>query len=155
MNAQTKSKEHLQAGILMILASLALALLILPSCGNEKQKTATKIESASMALPKLQEMDQPAQFRDGEEGLIDFIARKVEYPPEAKKNGITGKVMVKFVIEKNCSVSNVEIAEGVDPLLDAEAIRVVNSLPDFEKPATKGGEPVRVQYLVPIQFSLK
>jgi TonB family protein len=155
MSTQTKFKENLHAGLIMLLTGLSFALLIMPSCGNEKQGTAAKIEAASMALPQLQEMDKPAQFRNGEEGLIDFIARNVEYPAEAKKNGITGKVMVKFVIEKNCSVSNVEIAEGVDPLLDAEAIRVVSSLPDFEKPATKAGEPARVQYLVPIQFSLK
>ena len=62
---------------------------------------------------------------------------------------------MKFVVEKDCSVSNVAIVKGVDPSLDSEALRVVSSLPKFEKPGIKAGEKVRVNYMLPISFALK
>jgi periplasmic protein TonB len=77
------------------------------------------------------------------------------YPEAAKLNNITGRVMVKMVIEKDGSVSHVEILQGVDPLLDAEAVRVVSTLPKFEKPGILKGKPVAVNYMIPITFKLQ
>jgi protein TonB len=62
---------------------------------------------------------------------------------------------VKFVVEKDGSVSNVAILKGVDPELDAEAIKVIKSLPPFDKPGIKSGQAVAVNYMIPITFSLK
>jgi TonB family protein len=101
------------------------------------------------------EVDKMPEFKDGDVGLLKFIAENTIYPEQAKKNMITGKVLVKFIVEKDCSVSNVAILEGVNPLLDNEAVRVVNTLPKFEKPAIKAGIPVRVNYVIPITFTLK
>lgn len=101
------------------------------------------------------EVDKMPVFKDGDVGLLKFIAENTRYPEEAKKNKITGKVIVRFVVEKDCSVSQVGILAGVDPLLDNEAVRVVNSLPKFDTPAIKAGNPVRVNYMIPITFTLK
>ena len=70
-----------------------------------------------------------------------------------KENNITGRVFVSFVVDKTGKVSNVKILRGVDKYLDAEAVRVVSSLPRF-KPGKQRGKPVKVQYNVPISFKL-
>jgi protein TonB len=85
--------------------------------------------------------------------IMQFIARKTNYPPIAKENNITGRVFVSFVVDKTGSVTNVKILRGVDKYLDAEAVRVVKSLPKF-RPGKQRGKPVKVQYNVPISFRL-
>ncbi len=101
------------------------------------------------------DVDKMPLFKNGDAGLLKFIAESTKYPEQAKKNKITGKVLVKFIVEKDCSVSQVGILEGVNPLLDNEAVRVVKSLPKFETPAIKAGIPVKVNYIIPITFTLK
>ncbi len=86
--------------------------------------------------------------------MSKYILEHTKYPEVSKKNGITGRVIVKFVVEKDGSVSKVEVEKGVDPALDAEAVRVISSLPKFEKPGKNSGELVRVQYILPISFAL-
>jgi periplasmic protein TonB len=100
-------------------------------------------------------VDEMPVFPGGDNALLKYIAENSTYPEAAKKNGITGKVIVKFIVERNCSVSDVSVMQSVDPLLDEEAVRVVKTLPKFEKPAKNQGKPVSVWYMVPITFALK
>ena len=81
------------------------------------------------------QVDEMPIFPGGDIAILKYIAENTVYPEEAKKNKITGKVIVRFIVEKDCSVSDVTILQSVDPLLDAEAVRVIKSLPKFEKPA--------------------
>ena len=97
--------------------------------------------------------DMP-EFPGGDAALRAFIAQSVKYPTIAQENGIQGKVYVNFVVGKDGSITNAKIARGVDPSLDKEALRVVNSLPKW-KPGKQGGKPVRVSYTVPINFVLQ
>lgn len=94
------------------------------------------------------------EFPGGEVALRSFLARNTKYPEVALQAGVKGKVYVRFVIETNGEVSNVQIARGVDPALDAEAIRVVSALPKW-RPGLQGGRPVRVSYTVPIHFQIQ
>lgn len=89
----------------------------------------------------------------GVEGLTHFLQNNIEYPEVAKRYEITGKVFVQFVVEKNGKVTNVIVLRGVDPSLDKEAIRVVESFPDW-KPGKQRGKSVRVYFTVPISFTL-
>lgn len=82
-----------------------------------------------------------------------WIAQNIKYPTEAITNKIQGKVFVKFVIEKDGSVSNVKVIRGVAPSLDAEAVRVVKNMPKWT-PGTQKGKAVRVSYTLPINFAL-
>lgn len=75
------------------------------------------------------------------------------YPTVAIQNNIQGRVIVSFIIEKDGSVSNVELLSGVDLLLDAEALRVVKAMPSWT-PGKINGKPVRTQYALPITFRL-
>jgi len=101
------------------------------------------------------QVDEMPVFPGGDIAILKYIADNSRYPEEAKKNKITGKVIVRFIVEKDCSISEVTILQSVNPLLDAEAVRVVKTLPKFEKPAKNGGVAVRVFYMLPITFDLK
>ncbi|WP_321373771.1 energy transducer TonB [uncultured Draconibacterium sp.] len=96
--------------------------------------------------------DMP-EFPGGDEALRKYIANALSYPEIAQEKKIQGKVYVSFVVEKDGSVGDAKIARGVDPSLDKEALRVVKALPMW-KPGRQRGEPVRVQYTVPINFAL-
>lgn len=102
-----------------------------------------------------EEVDEMPLFPDGDSGLLKYISTNTRYPEEAKKNNVTGKVLIKFIVGKDCTVSGVKVLTGVNPAIDAEAVRVISSLPKFEKPARKAGKTVSVYYVVPITFSLK
>lgn len=97
--------------------------------------------------------DMP-EFPGGDLALRKYIANAIKYPVIAQENGIQGKVYVTFVVGKDGKVTNARIARGVDPSLDKEALRVVNSLPTW-KPGKQRGKPVNVSYTVPINFVLQ
>jgi protein TonB len=97
--------------------------------------------------------DMP-EFPGGDLALRKYIANSISYPVIAQENGIQGKVYVTFVVDKDGGVSDARIARGVDPSLDKEALRVVNTLPKW-KPGKQRGKPVRVSYTVPINFVLQ
>jgi protein TonB len=99
----------------------------------------------------VQEMPEPA---GGEKGLYKFIADNTKYPEKAMENNITGKVFVRFCVTSIGAVDQVSILKGVDPDLDAEAMRVVKIFPPF-KPGKQDGKPVPVWYRVSINFQLQ
>jgi len=99
-------------------------------------------------------VEEMPSFPGGEIELLKYIAEHTIYPDIAKENNIQGKVIVKFCVTAKGGVSQVNILRGVDPELDAEAKRVVSTLPTF-KPGKQGGKPVPVWYMVPIIFALK
>ena len=96
--------------------------------------------------------DMPV-FPGGEEALRKWIGENVKYPAPAAENGIHGKVYVMFVVEADGSVSRAKVVRGVDPSLDAEALRVTNAMPKW-KPGFQRGKAVPVSYTIPINFAL-
>jgi protein TonB len=99
-------------------------------------------------------VEEMPMFPGGDAALLTYIAEHTNYPEVAKENNIQGRVIVRFCVTSKGGVNQVSVLKGVDPELDAEAIRVVNSLPAF-KPGKQGGKPVPVWYMVPITFTLK
>jgi len=100
-------------------------------------------------------VDEMPVFPGGDQGLMKFIYENTRYPENAKVNGIQGKVVIQFIVMPDKTIEKVSISKGVDPDLDKEALRVVNTLPPFEKPGYVGGLAVPVSYMVPINFTLK
>jgi len=92
-------------------------------------------------------------FPGGDLGLMKYIQKHVKYPAIAKEYNITGKVYVSFIVDKSGSVTNVKIVRGVDKNLDAEALRVVKTLPKY-KSGKQRGKSVRVMFTIPINFTL-
>ena len=99
-------------------------------------------------------VDQMPQFPGGEAVLMSSIAQNLKYPVIAQENGIQGKVIVRFLVEKDGSISKVEVVRSLDPACDKEAIRLIRSLPKFI-PAKQNGVNVAVWYTLPITFKLK
>ncbi len=99
-------------------------------------------------------VEEMPMFPGGETALLQYIAEHTQYPEVAKENNVQGKVIVRFCVTSKGGVDKVSILKGVDPELDKEAIRVVQTLPPF-KPGKQGGKPVPVWYMVPINFTLK
>lgn len=89
----------------------------------------------------------------GMTALMKYLSDNIRYPEAAHKAGIQGRVTVQFVVGKDGSIGNVSILRGVNADLDAEAIRVISSMPKW-KPGTQKGEPVKVKYTVPVMFRL-
>ena len=98
-------------------------------------------------------VEQMPSFPGGMEALMKFISENVKYPKEAEEKGLQGRVVVRYIIEKDGSISEVEIAKSVNEYLDAEAIRVVNAMPKWI-PGKQKGENVRVKFTIPITFRL-
>jgi len=99
-------------------------------------------------------VEEMPMYPGGDVELLKYIGEHTNYPEVAKENNIQGRVIVRFCVTAKGGVSQVSILKGVDPELDQEAIRVVNTLPAF-KPGKQGGKPVPVWYMVPITFTLK
>lgn len=99
-------------------------------------------------------VEEMPEFPGGEAALRNFIAQTIKYPVAAQDLGIQGRVYVSFVVSKTGKVTDAKIARGVDPVLDQEALRVVNALPLW-KPGIQRGKPVNVSYTVPINFALQ
>lgn len=96
--------------------------------------------------------EQMPQFPGGEDAMRKYLVESIKYPALAGELGV-GRVFVSFVIDKDGSVTDAQVVRGVDPLLDKEALRVVNAMPKW-KPGIQYGKAVKVQYTVPINFSL-
>ncbi len=99
-------------------------------------------------------VEQMPQFPGGEAALMKFLQSHINYPPTAAKHNIQGKVVVKFVVKRNGEIGDIKVVRSVDPELDAEAIRVCRSLPNFI-PGRQNGVPVNVWYTIPVTFKLQ
>lgn len=112
---------------------------------------APKPEVATKVFDVVEEMPS---FPGGNGALMSYLASNIKYPVVAQENGVQGRVIVSFVVERDGSISDVRVARSVDPSLDREAQRVVKSMPRW-KPGKQNGSAVRVKYTVPVVFRLQ
>jgi TonB family protein len=98
-------------------------------------------------------VEQMPEFPGGQDSLYKFLGANIVYPNKAKKDGVEGKVYINFTIEKDGSINEVKVLRSVHPLLDEEAVRVVESFPKW-KPGKQKGKTVRVSYNLPLNFVL-
>jgi periplasmic protein TonB len=98
-------------------------------------------------------VEQNPEFPGGEAALMAYIQKNTKYPAIARENNIEGRVFVSFIVEKDGSISNVEVKRGIGGGCDEEAKRVIKSQPKWT-PGKQNGRPVRVQYNVPVNFKL-
>lgn len=141
------------AGIKILIGMLSAASLFpIFAFGQGDQTKSQKSEQTQEKV--YDKVDQMPEFPGGQSELINFMIESISYPAEAKKNGTQGKVFVSFVVGKTGAISGAEILRAVDPLLDAEALRVVNSMPKWT-PGKEKGKDVAVKYVLPINFALK
>ena len=95
------------------------------------------------------------EFPGGQQALFKFLSENVKYPVIAQENGIQGRVICQFVVNKDGSIVDIEVVRsGGDPSLDKEAVRVIKSMPKW-KPGKQRGKPVRVKFTLPVNFKLQ
>ena len=99
-------------------------------------------------------VEQMPDFPGGMSALMSYLNKNIRYPVVAEENGIQGRVIVTFVVERNGSITDVQVVKSVDPSLDKEAIRVVKSMPNWI-PGKQNGSAVRVKYTLPVTFRLQ
>jgi len=161
--AQKKSFFRIMAIIMVCTVTVA----IFPSCkGKAKPSDANSEQFVSTPPPPLPynitdgdtvwfRVDELPVFPGGEEALSTFLGKNIAYPEAARKKKIQGRVVVGFILTKECKITSAKIVTGIDPDCDNEAIRVVNSIPRFEKPAQVDGRPVSYHFTLPVHYTLQ
>jgi protein TonB len=99
-------------------------------------------------------VEQMPEYPGGMQALFEFISQNIKYPADAQKQKVEGRVLAKFVIETDGSISDIEVVKNAFPSLDAEAVRVIQAMPKWI-PGRQKGQAVRVKFVMPINFSLK
>ena len=99
-------------------------------------------------------VEQMPSFPGGPSALMQYLSSNIKYPVVAQENGVQGRVVVSFVVERDGSITDVNVLRSVDPSLDKEAVRVVKSMPKWN-PGKQNGSAVRVKYQVPVSFRLQ
>ena len=131
--------------------------------GNDESGEVLKAKEALVTepvKPKEEEnkvfdvVEQMPSFPGGMNALMDYLRKAIKYPPVAEENGIQGRVVCTFVVERDGSVTDVRVAKSVDPSLDKEAVRVVSAMPKWI-PGKQNGQSVRVKYTLPVTFRLQ
>lgn len=120
----------------------------------EIQNLANKVEEEEIEDPQIYvRVEKKAAFPGGQAELNKYLSKAINYPEEASDNGISGRVIVSFVVNTNGSIVDVEVLRGVHPALDKEAMRVVKAMPAWT-PASNQGKKVRSKFTLPINFKL-
>ena len=154
-----KSSRWNQLRALAVVPVIALALL---AFANPTTETATVQNNLDQQVTKTSNQDkkvyksveQMPQFPGGEYELMKYLQSEIKYPENAAKNNIQGRVIAQFVIDENGEIGEVKVLRSVDEEVDAEAVRVIKSLPKFI-PGRQDGKAVAVWYTLPISFKLQ
>lgn len=175
MMNKKRTEGVMRAKYLLLLPAVAVLIAMGDSCTSKKSDDTKTAEPAKMETPAEQPAAETPQasaptteiegqvftvvetmpeFPGGQSALLDFLAKSIKYPIEAQEKGLQGRVTCSFVVTKEGKIVNAEVMRGVDPSLDAEALRVINSMPDWT-PGKQKGEPVNVKYTVPVTYRLQ
>ena len=165
---KTNGAGHIKYALFAIPA-FALLLAGNISCSSEATKTDDVKEKAVTEKPEVVEtpaekaetkdevfmvVEQMPEFPGGIQELMSFLSKNIKYPKAAQENGIQGRVIVQFVVEKDGTPTEFKVMRSVDPDLDAEALRVMKEMPKW-KPGMQKGQVVRVKYTLPVTFRLQ
>lgn len=136
----------MKAGFFLLFVLLGANLLA--------QNNQTNADSTSMQdTPVLTLVELMPSFKGGEEAMYKWLSEYINYPQAAKETGITGMVIITFIVEKNGSITNAKILKGIGGGCEEEALRVIRAMPKWN-PGKQKGVPVRVQFTLPVKFTL-
>ena len=156
MMTMNKSSRWKTLRALAVVPVIALALLAFANPTNKTadEPVAEAYQQANEPQDVYESVEQMPEFPGGMEEMMKFLQMNIQYPANAAKNNVEGRVILQFVVEKDGQIGDVKVARSVDPELDAEALRVVKSMPNFI-PGRQDGKPVAVWYTLPINFKLQ
>lgn len=148
---------------LLIIPLAAIILVAIPSCKGKAKPSENLPPIPPPPLPYnikngdtvWYRVDELPLFPGGDDAMFLCIEKTFTYPESAVKKKIQGRVVVGFVLTTDCRITDAKIVTGIDPDCDKEALRVVNSLPKFEKPAFVDNRPVAYHFTIPVHYVLK
>ena len=169
MNKRRTNRTGYLKYALFAFPAFALLMLGNMSCTSEKKQADESVKEQPVSVPD--SVDQPVavplvedtiynvveempQFPGGVSKQMEFISQNLQYPKSAQEQGIQGRVIAQYVVEKDGSVSNIRVIRGVSEELDAEAVRVLKLMPKWT-PGKQNGKPVRCRYTIPVQFRIR
>lgn len=130
---------------------VTIGLLIINLNAKSQNSNIDEIKKDSLVFVVVEESPE---FQGGDQARIEYLIKNINYPKKARKAGIQGTVYITFIIEKDGKVSNVRILRGIGGGCDEESLRVVKNMPKW-KPGRQRGKNVRVQYNMPLKFTLE
>ena len=155
MNKQTSNPLARLKYLLFVPLTIALMAMnssVIRANVQKKVVKTTKTTKKADASNKVYEVvEQMPTFPGGDAALMKYLAENIKYPVSAQKAKEQGRVVVQFIVEKDGTVTGVKTVRSVAPALDAEAVRVIKAMPKWT-PGRQGGQPVRVNYNVPVSF---
>lgn len=157
---ESDSRNNTLIWIIVAICMLICSIWIIGNCESNNLPEPViddiyeNIDTAEVDTVWDTEVEQMPSYPGGQKALMTYLSDNIKYPEEAVKKGIEGRVLIKFIVEKDGTISNVEVAESVNPLLDKESLRVVRSMDNWI-PGKQNGKPVRVLWHIPISFRLK
>ena len=121
----------------------------------EVKYTPVEVEEEDVEEQQIfQVVEEMPEFPGGMAECMKFLSKNIKYPTISQENGVQGRVIVQFVVNRDGSIVDPVVVRGVDPYLDKEALRVISSMPKW-KPGKQRGKAVRVKYTVPVMFRLQ
>ena len=146
MKTKNEKLNGLWWRLLTVMSVLAILLMVNTNAmAQNKKKANDKVLEKAEVMP---------EYPGGDQAMMDFVAKNVQYPQEARDNEISGRVLVSFIVEKDGSIADVKVVKGIGGGCDEEAVRVVKAMPKW-KPGKDKGKPVRVSYMMPFTFKLQ
>ena len=146
MKTRIEKANGLWWRLLATLSVLAILFTVNTTATAQNKKT-----SNDKVFEKVEDMPE---FPGGEQAMMEFVAKNVQYPKEAMEKEISGRVLVGFIVEKDGSINETEVVKGIGGGCDEEAVRVVKAMPKW-KPGKQKGKPVRVHFMLPLTFKLQ
>ena len=146
MKTKNEKLNGLWWRLLTVMSVLAILLMVNTNAMAQNKKAANdKVLEKAEVMP---------EYPGGDQAMMDFVAKNVQYPQEARDKEISGRVLVSFIVEKDGSITEVKVVKGIGGGCDEEAVRVVKAMPKW-KPGKDKGKPVRVSYMMPFTFKLQ
>jgi TonB family protein len=163
----TKSKSTFIAKFKVVLVTPVALFLVLAFTASPMVQSIAQVDNSAREAQEIQQsppqvkpdeqiftvVEVMPKYPGGDEARMQYLQQSIIYPEAARKSGKQGTVYVTYVVEKDGSISNVELLRGFDKECDEEALKVVKNMPNWE-PGLQRGKPVRVKYNIPIRFSL-
>ena len=146
MKTKNEKLNGLWWRLLTVMSVLAILLMVNTNAmAQNKKKANDKVLEKAEVMP---------EYPGGDQAMMDFVAKNVQYPQEARDKEISGRVLVSFIVEKDGSIADVKVVKGIGGGCDEEAVRVVKAMPKW-KPGKDKGKSVRVSYMMPFTIKLQ
>ena len=150
---RTRTAGRLKYALFVPLAAVLLLASNISCVSEDRIENAESTDSRATEKQIFQIVEEMPDFPGGMAKCMMWLKQNIKYPEEAIEKGIQGRVIVQMVIESDGTITNTNVVRSVHPLLDEEALRVINLSPKW-KPGKEKGQAVRVKFTIPISFKL-